>query len=164
MEVKMPWILLIFAAVFAVSLFFCKKGKHECDGIAMLTGVLGAVLLVAFIAWPVSYAATTGRIADLEAFQESVFEAYVSTVDATDKAVVKLDLEKLLVSAENIKQSTNLSDRIAELRDRVVWYNETLKRLRAMNKIGWLDAFIKDVPDSLQMIKLSAGDFGIKNK
>jgi len=160
----MPWILLVLAAVFGVFLFFCKKGRHEMDGLATATVFSGIILGVVCVGWPVSYAATTGRIAELDAFQGGVFEAYVCTVDATEKAVVKLDLEKLLVSAENIKQSTNLSDRIAELRDRVVWYNETLKRLRAMNDIWWLNAFIKDVPESLKMIRLSAGDFGLKNK
>jgi hypothetical protein len=166
-EVEMPWLVLILATVFGVGMFFYKKKKknmYDSEGTTMLLVLLGIILFVASVAWPISYAATTGRIAELEAFQESVFEAYASTIDATDKAVVRLDLEKLLVSAENIKQSTNLSDRIAELRDRVVWYNESLKRLMALDNVWWLDAYIKDVPDTLKPVKLSAEHFKVLEK
>lgn len=112
------------------------------------------------IAVPVTYVGSINTIADLEAFQDGVFETYVTTINATeDKAVVKLDLEKLLISAENIKQSTNISDRIVELRREVEWYSNTLKRLRTKNKIWWMYGFYKKVPDSLLVIKLTNDTF-----
>jgi len=160
----MPWLILILGGVLGVLLFFGKKTDCDNEGIVALTVFLVIAMVIGVVLWPVMYARTTATIAELEAFQENVFETYIFTVDATEKAVVKLDLDKLVVSAENLKQSTNLSDRIAELRDKLVWYNETLKRFKALNKIWWLDAFIKDVPESLKTIKLTAGDLGSKTK
>jgi len=124
------------------------------------TVVFGIAFVVIVIVLPITYVKSINTIADLEAFQDGVFEAYVMAVNVTEnKAVINLDLEKLLVSAENIKQSTNLSNRIVELRDQITWYNEALKRLRIKNKIWWLDSFYRDVPDSLRVIKLTGDAF-----
>jgi len=124
------------------------------------TVVFGIAFIIVLMALPVTYIESINDIADLEAFRDGVFETYITAVNATEeKAIVRLDLEKLLVSAENIKQSTNLSNRIVELRNRVTWYNETLKRLRIKNNIWWLDGFYKDVPESLLVIKLTGNAF-----
>ena len=164
----MPWLILVLGALFGIIWLFSEKRskmkKYDSDGLTTLLIMLGIFIFVAFVGWPIAQARTTASVAELEAFQESVFETYVSTIDATDKAVVKLDLEKLLVSAENLKQSTNLSDRIAELRNKVVWYNESLKKLRALNNIWWLDAYVKDVPGDLKPVKLSAEHFNVLKK
>jgi len=135
------------------------------DACGYATAVIAGILFIVCLAgWPATYIGSVDTIAELEAFQEGVFDTYVATVNATEQAVVKLDLEKLLVSAENIKQSTNLSDRIVELRGKVTWYNENLKKLRAKNQIWWLDSFYKDVPDSLHIIKLTGKELKQETK
>jgi len=140
----------------------CNDGRAEgwmyFGGTVSVLSWIGVFILL--IAVPVTYVGSINAIADLEAFQDGVFETYITTINATeDKAIVKLDLEKLLVSAENIKQSTNISDRIVELRREVEWYSNTLKRLRTKNKIWWMYGFYKKVPDSLLVIKLTNDTF-----
>ncbi len=154
----MSLLILFLLLTVGFAILWIVAYDKNWEGWMYFGGVGTVIFVIAFvivlIILPISYVDSVNTIADLETFQEAVFENYVVTINATEQATIKLDMEKLLVSAENIKQSTNLSNRIVELRDKVTWYNENLKRLRTKNQIWWIGGFYKDVPDSLHMIIL----------
>ncbi len=119
------------------------------SGIVM---VLASVIIVLLV-WPIQYIYSITQIAEMESFYTANRQNYEMTVEQTSKAIIFLEKESTLqISVENLKQSTNWSERLKELRDEVSQYNDHLYRLTAYNDNWLLDWFFKDIPESFKPI------------
>ena len=117
-ELAIPY-LLGLAAMLVIHVYWKGRANDWLLAPLILMAMWGMVSLIVFFA-------TLGTTADLEAFQAETLAAYEYTVDETRQAV--LDGDALTDFSDQAASS-----RVAELRDRVSWYNELLARL---NKFG----------------------------
>ncbi len=119
-ELAIPYLLGLVAML---AIHVCWKGRANDWLLAplILMAMWGMVSLIVFFE-------TLVTTADLEAFQAETLAAYEYTVDETRQAVLGGD-------ALTDFSDQAASKRVAELRDRVSWYNELLARL---NKFGGL--------------------------
>lgn len=152
---------VIYIILFFLGISLIIIGQKTKDRYALLGGwgIPGLILTIIFgicvLTWPVDYFSSYKRIADLEAFCESNRQNYSVVVEQTKQAIIKLEQETMLqISVENLKQSTNWSERIKELRDKIVWYNRELKRLRRFNENWWLFLLFANPPEELKPIVL----------
>lgn len=121
---------------------------YESDGWWFITGITAVLLTIGwFIAALAVYLGTLGTVASLEAFSAETLATYEYTIDETRQIVL------------NDNALTDFSDqaaseRIAELRDRIAWYNEKIAEFRKFEGIPFIGAIVADVPDELQPIAL----------
>ncbi len=142
-----------------VALIIVGQKTKNRDAVFGGWGIPGLILTIIFgicvLTWPIDYFSSYTQIADLEAFYESNRQNYSVVVEQTKQAVIRLEQESMLqISVENLKQSTNWSERIRELRDKTIWYNRELKRLQRFNESGWLFLLFADPPKELKPIIL----------
>jgi len=124
--------------------------KYQIGGIVMVVA-----MAVFFIVWPINYLGSITEVAEMEAFYNANRQNYETIVEQTSRAVVFLENESLLqISVENLKQSTNWSERLKELRDKAFKYNNSFHRITAYNENLLLDWFYKDLPETLKPIVL----------
>ncbi|KKN08929.1 hypothetical protein LCGC14_1051830 [marine sediment metagenome] len=107
-----------FGAILAILILV----KHDKEW-ALLPGILMAIWAMVSL---IVFFDTLSTTADLEAFEVETLAAYEYTVDETKQAV--LDGDALTDFSDQAA-----SKRLAELRNRVFWYNKLLARL---NKFG----------------------------
>lgn len=73
--------------------------------------------------------------------QEKVLQAGMIAIEATDKTMIKesynTDSKSIIGGIENIKQSSNTSERIKEYRDTIVVYEQLIGKYRAYCSIWW---------------------------
>lgn len=119
-------------------------------------GIVGIIFWIAISMISIgAYFNSVARIADLESFQLANKQAFEVTSKQTGEAVIRLSSNPAFqISVENLKQSTNWSDRIKELRNRVIWYNLNLNRLRTYNRNWWLYLMFANPPKELELLIL----------
>lgn len=124
---------------------------YQIGGIVMVI----AMAIFLGLAWPVNYLRSITEVAEMEAFYNANRQNYETIVEQTSRAVIFLENESVLqISVENLKQSTNWSERLKELRDKAFRYNNSFHRITAYNENRLLDWFYKDIPESLKPIVL----------
>lgn len=126
-ELAIPYLLGLVAMLV---IYLKWKGRANDWMIApvILMALWGMTSLIVFFA-------TLSTTADLEAFQAETLAAYEYTVDETKQAV--LGGEALTDFSDQAA-----SKRVAELRDRVSWYNELLSRLNKFGSLPLIGAII----------------------
>jgi len=113
------------------------------------------VTIATVILWPSCYFTSLYDVANMETFYDVNKQNYEVTIDQTKEAVISLNsMDQFQIAVESMNQSTNWSERIKELREEVVEYNEKLRRLRVYNGIVWIDWFFVDPPEKLKVIRL----------
>jgi len=150
---KMLPLIIICVFVLGIGLFIwgVRKDSEEIafGGIVLAIVFMGSLL----VAWPVIYLGSITTIAEMESFYTTNRQNYEMTIEQTSRAIIFLEKESTLqISVENMKQSTNWSERLKELRDEVSIYNNHLYRLTAYNDNLLLDWFFKDIPESFKPI------------
>ncbi len=127
----------------AMAIIFASPRIYDKEW-AIIPGVLmGIWLLVTGIV----FFETLSGAADLKAFQNETLAAYEYTADETKQIVLTDDA--LTDFSDQVA-----SDRIAELRDRVAWYNRNLARYRVFEDLPIIGAIIADVDEDLEPIAL----------
>jgi len=155
--ISLAILCLIGTALYLVS---GKKQRYRGEeNVIKDTGVtmfwISFVVLIIFSTiWISTYPGAVGTLGELRAFKDGVYETYASAVVLTKNATIQLNMDKAMFSAENAQQSSVVSERIKELRDKVAWYNETIAKYQANNKVWFLDPFYPEVPEDLTPIKL----------
>ena len=92
---------------------------------------------------------------NMEVFYNENFSVYVETIEMTQEAIYEFQqMNTISIPVENLKQSTNLSDRILELRIAVVSYNSALRQLRAFNDNPLTNWFVIAPSPDLKYIRL----------
>lgn len=97
---------------------------------------------------------TAGEVQRLEAFYHDTLSTYEYVVDRSEQIVVRVSASEVITDFANIDQAAQVAERLRELRDRVEWYNESLRYLRQANEWPLLGEMYYDVPADLRPIIL----------
>ncbi|MCD6441925.1 hypothetical protein J7L24_00010 [bacterium] len=151
-------ILLILGIIFTV-----LHGFNDEDWASVCATVAYMLTVIVLFIWIGNYSASLRTYGRLIAFQE-VKPEYKTAIIETKEAVVQLkekggaisltteDLSTLIelgVSIENFKHSTLTAARIAEARDYVRWYKETLHYYQIVTSNWFTKQFIAKLPPEL---------------
>lgn len=151
--------VIVFVVCLVAGILMMVLGKHDSYHIGLVTGwgialtIIGAMLV--FGVWAPIYVGSYMRLAKMEAFYEANRSAYEATVETTKSAFYHISKQPgLQISVENLQQSTNWSDRLAELRDEVVKYNTCIYKLRRYNATWVLSSMFANPRSDLKLILL----------
>ena len=162
----MLFVLLLLGAptLFAALLgYFCSElyleAKKKADnafvaGLVLFT-MITCVVAVFLLIFNLENASAARR---MEGFYYENANVYQQAVTETQNALymnLALVQQIQLASVENMKQSTNVSERLKEFRDRVVLYNEFLRSSRYFNKSIWTNWFVRAPSPDLKPIQLT---------
>ncbi len=148
----LPMIFICLLA-FGISLIIYGVREDSESLWGSATVIVIASVIVLLLVWPVEYMISITRVAEMKSFYTANRQNYEMTVEQTSKAIIFLEKESTLqISVENLKQSTNWSERLKELRDEVSQYNDHFYRLTAYNDNWLIDWFFKDLPESFKPI------------
>lgn len=159
-------IILILGAVAAIGGLCCRTWgaavtyadrsptRHTAIGLGTASMVLGVVFLwVMAIVYPILYYGSSAEAAQLEAFYDDTLQAFEYTVDATEAIEITAS-EPGLADVAYLEQGVATSQRLAELRDKVEWYNAKLQWFEQFNGMWLADGFVADLPGHLKPIHL----------
>ena len=167
-----PILLLIgLTAGFVGFYWWTVVAEGNEAGLAFAITIFGILLLIHLIVWPCTYIGGIDKIAKLKAFQDKVKKAYVYAVKTTQEIDIKAAKGQVAVPKKPVSQGKiklkdilaflplgyltyfqlgqEASKRIEELRDKVKWYNETLRAYELWNKNWFSQGFIPEVPSEL---------------
>jgi len=141
--------------------FVSYMGIEVCNSsgwgmICFMTCLVQVVLLIALISCKLCW---IGEIAKMRNFYENDFHLLKKVV--RDSKKIRLDKGQLPVRAEEMAYVTlgeAISQRIADLTNKVIEYNRQLTELRAYNENPFLKCFVPPVPGDLELIKLEKID------
>lgn len=149
------FILLLVAGVVCLILSN-KKNAYDLDwygGWALAFFIIGIALT--FVFWPIIYVDSYVQLTKMEAFYDSNRAVYETTIETTRNAIYQISKDPgLRVDVENLKQSTNWSERLAEFRDAVIEYNTCIYKLRRYNNTFVLSALFANPREDLKLIVL----------
>lgn len=138
---------LIPVGIFCLLRLTVGEVSYNNDGWWILGGILGSVVFLSWIiAVPVVHLSTMGEVAKMEAFSAETLATYEYTIDKTERIVLTDD-------ALTDFSDQAASKRIAELRDRIEWYNATLYQFEKFGAVPFIGAIIAD-PGDLQPMAL----------
>ena len=134
-----------------------RKREKGVEGATIWAVVLGIMLVFVLL---VSNLASAHACRNLEAFYYDNAEVYQEAVRGTEDALY-IELSEInsakLLSAENWKQSTNLSDRIKEISDKYAAFNMELRLKRYWSQNPWTNWFIRQPTKDVKYLKLKLG-------
>jgi hypothetical protein len=131
-----------------------KGGWGEITVASGITIFFSVLLLVIFsIIYPAVRMKSTADVADLEAFHDSTVKSFEIAAEETETVTVYVS-DQALIDAGYWGQGLAVSDRLAELRDKVDWYNRSLNRNRHWNSIWVTNGFTADAPEDLTYIEI----------
>ncbi len=150
-EALLPFLIpigILALLYFAVGRPEMSYNGKDNSGWCFIGGITATLFFILWVlAAPISYIDSVATIGELEAFGNETLASYEYTVDETERIILT---DKSLTDFS----TQAASERIAELRDKVSWYNETIYKYRNLETIPFIGAIIADVPDSLQPIVL----------
>lgn len=93
---------------------------------------------------------------ELEAFYHDTRSAYEYTISATEEVVIDPSQTRgnAITDFSYQEQGQAVSERIREFRNKLVWYNEELRKLQGRNEWFILGAVFEDAPEDLKPIRL----------
>ena len=95
------------------------------------------------------------ELVKMEAFYDVNKTAYEVTIETTKDAIYEMSKDPALrIDVENLSQSTNWSERLAEFRDAVMEYNTCIYKLRRYNKTWVLSGLFPNPREDLKLIRL----------
>lgn len=151
--------VIIFVLCLLVGILMMRLGKHDDYNFGLVCGwgiaftIIAAVLV--FATWPTLYIGSYVKLVKMEAFYDANRSAYESTIETTKSAIYKISKDSALrIDVENLKQSTNWSERLTEFRDAVIEYNTCIYKLRRYNSTWVLAAMFPNPRDDLKLIIL----------
>ena len=151
--------VVVFLLCLVAGILMMGFGSARNGNIGLVGGwglaltIIGAVLV--FLVWPCIYINSYRNLMKIEAFYDANRAAYEATVGTTKKAIYQISKDSALrIDVENLKQSTNWSERLAEFRDAVVSYNTCIYKLRRYNETFILSAMFANPRDDLKLIIL----------
>lgn len=138
-------------------IFGKRHGSYNDWGLAKSWGLaltlIGIVLT--FVAWPIIYIDSYMNLMKIEVFHDANRAAYETTIETTRDAIYFIAKDPTLrIDVENLSQSTNWSERLAEFRDAVVTYNTCIYKLRRYNSTFALSAMFANPRPDLKLIVL----------
>lgn len=110
-------------------------------------------LVIFSIVYPIVRMSSTSRVAELEAFHDSTVRSFEIAAEETETVTIFVS-DQALIDAGYWEQGLAVSDRLAELRDKISWYNENLNRNRHWNDIWFTNGFTADATDRLTYIEM----------
>lgn len=115
-----------------------------------------AGIAMTFVAWPIIYIESYMNLTKMEAFYDANRSAYETTVEYTKNAIYRISKDSALgIDVENLRQSTNWSERLAEFRDMIVDYNTCIYKLRRYNATPILSPLFANPRADLKLIILA---------
>lgn len=111
--------------------------------LAIIAGVALLVLLAVYSGLRLD---STSEVAEIEAFYDATVQAYETTAESTGNVNIYVS-DQALIDAGYWEQGAEVSNRLAELRDKIDWYNSYLNRNRHWNDMWLVDDFVADAPD-----------------
>lgn len=114
------------------------------------------IFLVNGIVLIISYADSKSNNAALEAFYSEVYDAYKITAAKTEQMTVGGEQNKpesVAIQSEYLQQAPEAAQRLKELRDKVEWYNVTLRAKQTFYSNWFLRQYMTE-PPQLPFIKL----------
>ena len=140
-------VILLVVVGLVVGIFFVEK---DWSWLLIVPSVI-----ILFVVYPIVGFTSYYDAREAEVFYHTNYRQYVSTVDMTQEALYALkQSDTLNIPVENLGQSSNWSDRIAELRDSVVMYNRVVYKLRRYNKNIFLSLMFANVSNELKFIEI----------
>lgn len=132
---------------------FDKQGNPDkCAGWGFVLAATGTIFLAVWIS---VYVKSYMELTKMEAFYDANRSAYEATVETTKSAIYQISKQAgLRIDVENLQQSTNWSDRVAEFRDAVVEYNTCIYKLRRYNTTWILQDMFPNPRSDLKLILL----------
>ena len=93
---------------------------------------------------------------ELEAFYHDTQSAYEYTISATEEVIIDPSQTRgdAITDFSYQEQGQAVSERIREFRNKIVWYNEELRKLQGRNEWFILGAVFEDAPEELKPIRL----------
>lgn len=147
LEALVPF-LFVVGMVIAVWVLVGPPNTHE--GWWFFTAMTGAIITIFWGTVAIAtFAATTSEVGSLEAFHDQTLRAYGYTVSETNQIV-------LTDHALTDFSDKAASERIAELRDEIKWYNARLAQYERFEAMPIIGAIVADVPERLQPIVLES--------
>jgi len=153
----MIWIMaLIMISWIIIMISDVDTSSVACFIFFVLTSIF--VLFMA-ISIPVEYFGSMGRIAEMQAFINEVKDCYEYTIDETKNLIItmpKIDSSGVvdLSALVYMGLASDVSSRIAELRDKVTTYNEDYRKFMIYNDNFFTDCFYAELPEDLMPINL----------
>lgn len=145
--------LIAGMVMIAMGKFDQQGNPDKCAGFGLAFTAIGAICILGV--WIPGYVVSYKRVARMEAFYDANRSAYEATVESTKSAVYRISKEAALrIDVENLQQSTNWSDRVAEFRDAVVEYNTCIYKLRKYNATWILWGMFANPRKDLKLILL----------
>jgi len=151
--------VIIFLLCLAAGILMMTLGEHGKYDIDLVCGwgialtVISGILV--FGVWPAIYGGSYVKLVKMEAFYDANRSAYESTIGTTRDAIYKISKDSnLRIDMENLQQSTNWSERLAEFRDAVIEYNTCIYKLRRYNQTFVLSWMFPNPRDDLKLIIL----------
>ncbi len=157
--VSVVLVTAILLAMFMVGIVLAVRYQSDSApnviGIFMIIiGALGMFMWVLTSALIYFNSFNTAR--ELEAFYHDTRSAYEYTISATEDVVIDPSRTRgdAITDLAYQEQGQAVSERIREFRNRILWYNEELRKLQGRN--GWfiLGAFYEDAPEDLKPIRI----------
>lgn len=148
MDFVLPLVILSVVAL------FCGLSVWLKDDDWMIPAVI--ITITFLVIWSAIVCFEVSRVSDLKAFYYANAAQYVETVDETLDVTDRAKGDKYLVLGELAfwKTGQEATVRIAEKRDAIVKYNESLVYHRYANECWWMACFILTPPLELELIKV----------
>lgn len=134
---------------------------------ASAPNVIGVILIAAgalgLFVWlfmsALIYFNSFARARELEAFYHDTRSAYEYTISATEEVVIDPSRTRgdAITDFSYQEQGLAVSERIREFRNKIMWYNEELRKLQGRNEWFILGALYEDAPEDLKPIRIGGG-------
>jgi len=145
--------LIVGIVMIAIGKFDSRGNPDKCAGFGLAFTAAGAIFILG--GWTSTYITSYMEVAKMEAFYDANRSAYEATVETTKNAIYQISKQAALrIDVENLQQSTNWSERMAELRDAVVEYNTCIYKLRKYNATWILAGMFANPRKDLKLILL----------
>ena len=149
--------MILCAILFAIGIaVIVVADKHNKDGWVILGGAAAMAFSIAFFVGFATWVKTQGEYGEMIGTQKSIL-VVESSIRATYEAYYK-DSGKvgLGVDLPNMRQSTNLTDAIADYKDMIIEHNRRVEFYRSMRS-GWITRmFYPSIPKELNTIEVAS--------
>ena len=121
-------------------------------------GIVAFVFICLLIGWVATYPGAQARFGNLTGMRDSLVAYEVIARDTktayyvVEQSDLKLGNQPIVLGLENVKQSTNVSDRLARIGELILDYNMSVSKYRSNWSNWFTKMFIPKPPDDLKPI------------
>ena len=150
-------VILLAVLLGGIALAVGSRSDTAPSVIGIVLAVSGALGLFTWLFMSILvYVESFDTARELEAFYHDTQSAYEYTISATEEVVIDPSQTRgdAITDFSYQEQGQAVSERIREFRNKIVWYNEELRKLRGHNEWFILGAVFEDAPEELKPIRI----------